>query len=102
VQALLWLEFIPLISIAFKQPVTIPDTGESSVLFICLLSPVILWALLKPLFLKLHQLQPLKQQLRKFKYNTELFNQMLTTQPKHTQPDDTWSIVLGNVEALPW
>jgi len=55
--------------------------------------------LLKPLFLKVQQSQPLKAQLRKFKYNTELFNQMLTTQPKYTQPDDAWSIVLGNVEA---
>jgi protein-disulfide isomerase len=55
--------------------------------------------LLKPLFLKAQQLHPLKQQLRKFKYNTELFNQMLTAQPKYTQPDEEWSIVLGNREA---
>ena len=54
---------------------------------------------LKPLFLKLQQLQPLKQQLRKFKYNAELFNKLLAQQPKYSIPDESWSIVLGNVEA---
>jgi len=60
---------------------------------------IILWIFLKPLFLKLQQLQPLKQQLRQFKYNNELFHKMLTAQPKYTQPDEEWCIVLGNVEA---
>lgn len=70
-----------------------------SSIFVCLLTPVILWLSLKPLFLKLQQLQPLKQQLRKFKYNAELFNKMLTDQPKYSLPDERWSIVLGNPEA---
>jgi protein-disulfide isomerase len=51
------------------------------------------------LFLKLQQLKPLKQQLRKFKYNTELFNNMLAAQPKYATPHEDWSIVLGNAEA---
>ncbi len=100
VQALLWLEFIP--SITYLNGHSLfygSGAGDLSTLFICLLSPVILWLLLKPLFLKVQQLQPLKQQLRKFKYNTELFNNMLKEQPKYTSPDDSWSIVLGNVEA---
>jgi uncharacterized membrane protein len=100
VQVLLWLEFIPLLaktnwSIFFFTP-----TGNNvSTLFICLLLPVILWVILKPLLLKLQQLSPLKQQLRTFKYNTELFNVQLTIQPKYTLPDEEWSIILGNVEA---
>jgi protein-disulfide isomerase len=68
-------------------------------LFICLLTPIILWILLKPLFLKVQQLQPLKQQLRQFKYNTKLFNKLINDQPKYAQPDEEWSIVLGNAEA---
>ncbi|SHM55080.1 cysteine peptidase family C39 domain-containing protein [Mucilaginibacter sp. OK098] len=102
VQALLWLEFIPLL---FNTLSPGEGGGEASLvaaistMIICLLIPVILWLLLKPLFLKLQQLQPLKQQLRKFKYNTDLFNNTLTAQPKYAQPDDAWSIVLGNVEA---
>jgi len=98
VQALLWLEFIPLVTY-FESPFTFPNTAGWSALLIAFLMPVILWAMLKPLFLKLQQLNPLKQQLRKFKYNTELFKKLLHEQPKYAQPDDSWSIVLGNVEA---
>jgi len=38
-------------------------------------------------------------QLRKFKYNADLFNKMLGEQAKCTMPDEEWSIVLGNAEA---
>jgi protein-disulfide isomerase len=64
-----------------------------------LITPVILWTMLKPLFLKLQQLKPLKEQLRKFKYNTVLFNKMLREQPKYGLPDKEWCIVLGNSKA---
>ena len=107
VQALLWLEFIAIallspLSFVLKDSSGGEGWGEASALstiFTCLLSPVILWLSLKPLFLKLQQLQPLKQQLRRFKYNAELFNKMLTEQPKYTLPNESWSIVLGNAEA---
>ncbi len=106
IQALFWLEFIPLITYRNLTPLSsdshrdVEGRGEAlATLFICLFAPVIVWMLLKPLLLKVQQLQPLKQQLRKFKYNTELFNQMLASQPKYTQPDEEWSIVLGNREA---
>ncbi|MDB5150902.1 MAG: hypothetical protein JWQ57_4922 [Mucilaginibacter sp.] len=98
VQALLWLEFIPSIT-AIDLSFTLPIATEWSTLFIALLLPVILWIIMKPLFLKLQQLPPLKEQLRKFKYNTELFNAMLNNQPKYPLPSEDWSIVLGNKEA---
>ncbi|MDB5087791.1 MAG: hypothetical protein JWR09_1785, partial [Mucilaginibacter sp.] len=99
VQALLWLEFISLVTNIQAFPLNFGEGRSAAIIIICLLIPVILWMLLKPLFLKLQQLQPLKQQLRKFKYNTDLFNNTLMAQPKYAQPDDGWSIVLGNVEA---
>ncbi|TWJ01536.1 thioredoxin-like protein [Mucilaginibacter frigoritolerans] len=99
VQALLWLEFVPLLSVAFKSPLIIPDAGVWSAVIISFLLPIILWAFVKPLFLEIQQLPPLKKQLRTFKYNNDLFNQLLTSQPKYAQPDEEWSIVLGNVEA---
>jgi uncharacterized membrane protein/protein-disulfide isomerase len=101
VQALLWLEFIPLITYVSNHSLSFGAARDEafSSLFIAMLLPVILWVLLKPLFLKIQQLQPLKQQLRKFKYNAELFNSLLNDQPKYAQPDEEWSIVLGNVEA---
>ncbi len=39
------------------------------------------------------------QQLRKFKYNSDLFNQALKNQPKYAIPDDLGAIVLGNDKA---
>ena len=102
VQALLWLEFIPLISGVIKAPLSVdPGWGAATIsaLFICLLTPVILWVVLKPMFLKIQQLPTLKNQLRQFKYNTELFNRMLTEQPKYALPAEDWTIVLGNPEA---
>ena len=102
VQALLWLEFIPLINVYISNKSLRPAghlSGDLSALAICLLIPVILWVLLKPLLLSEQQLDPLKEQLRKFKYNTLLFSKLLAEQPKFTQPGDDWSIALGNPEA---
>jgi uncharacterized membrane protein/thiol-disulfide isomerase/thioredoxin len=99
VQALLWLEFIPIVAKNSFSATGSWNAATISAIVICMLAPVILWGILKPLFLKLQQLQPLKQQLRKFKYNAELFNKMLTEQPRYTIPDESWSIVLGKLEA---
>ncbi|MFD0793404.1 cysteine peptidase family C39 domain-containing protein [Mucilaginibacter litoreus] len=98
VQALLWLEFMPLVSI-LNQPLIWPSFQQILLVIIGLLVPVALWLLLKPILLQAQQLKPLKSQLQNFKYNTETFNATLKNQPKYAQPDDDWSIVLGNVEA---
>ena len=101
VQALLWLEFVPLIIFVKNTPAsfTILPGEALGIIFICLLTPVLLWLTLRPLLLKLQQLKPLKEQLRKFKYNSELFSRVLGAQPQYRQPDKEWSIVLGNIEA---
>ena len=100
VQAVLWLEFIAImLQNVLSKGEGWGKTTALSTIFIFLFTPVILWLTLKPLILKLQQLQPIKQQLRTFKYNTELFNRMLTAQPKYAQPDKQWCIVLGNAEA---
>jgi uncharacterized membrane protein/thiol-disulfide isomerase/thioredoxin len=100
IQALLWLEFLPLLSanllLSFNLAI---DAKSIANVLVCMLSPVLIWAVLKPLLLKVQQLEPLRQQLRKFKYNTELFNKMLQDQPKYVQPEGSWSVVLGNAEA---
>ncbi|RWY48327.1 vitamin K epoxide reductase family protein [Mucilaginibacter gilvus] len=101
VQALLWLELIFLVS--YQNSIRLAFAEDRGIVFssvyVCLTLPMILWGILKPLFLKAESLKPLKRQLRKFKYNTFLFNKMLTSQPKFNQPDEEWSIVLGNREA---
>jgi len=101
IQALLWLEFIPLVINAFTTHFYFDQGSYKMVrlMFLCFSTPVVLWLILRPLFFKLQQLKPLKEQLRKFKYNSELFNQALTAQPQYKQPDENWSIVLGNAGA---
>jgi protein-disulfide isomerase/uncharacterized membrane protein/predicted double-glycine peptidase len=98
VQALLWLEFIPMVGF-LNAPFQFLNLREVAGLLICLALPVGLWLLLKPLLLKSQQLNTLKGQLRDFKYNTDLFNTALKEQPKYAVPAEDWSIVLGNVEA---
>nr|WP_294942612.1 vitamin K epoxide reductase family protein [uncultured Mucilaginibacter sp.] len=98
VQALLWLEFIPLVAL-LKQPFAVPGINNIISLFICFALPVAVWLLAKPVLLKAQQVNPLKGQLQAFKYNSELFNRLLTDQPKFAIPNEDWSIVLGNVEA---
>ncbi len=98
VQALLWLEFIPMVGF-LNAPFQFLNLTELAGLLICFALPVGLWLLLKPLLLKAQQLNTLKGQLRDFKYNADLFNTMLKEQPKYAVPAEDWSIVLGNVEA---
>jgi len=98
VQALLWLEFIPLLT-GFHQPVLMPGIGVISSVFIAFAGPVIIWQLLKPLLLAQQQIDPLKKQLQATKFNLEVFNNLLTANSKFAQPGEDWSIVLGNVEA---
>jgi uncharacterized membrane protein/thiol-disulfide isomerase/thioredoxin len=98
VQALLWLEFVSLVT-AFTQPFSFLNATEWFSLLICMALPVSTWLLLKPLLLKAQQIKPLKDQLRHFKYNSELFNSMLKEQPKYVMPAEEWSIVLGDIEA---
>lgn len=99
VQALLWLEFIALIFTINKIHFSFDSAGAYSTVIVCMLLPVILWVLIKPFFLEQKQMQPLKEQLRKFKYNIGMLNTVLNEQPKYAQPDEEWSIVLGNREA---
>ncbi|HMG07974.1 MAG TPA: cysteine peptidase family C39 domain-containing protein, partial [Mucilaginibacter sp.] len=100
VQAVLWLEFITMIFM--PGIITAPlkyDIGAVVTLFTCLLLPVFLWLILKPVFIKSQQVMALTQQVRQFKYNTDLFKHILTNQPKFVLPDEDWSIILGNSEA---
>jgi len=98
VQALLWLEFIPLIT-GLHTPFILPAPGALSSLFIALLLPIVFWVLLKPLLLRAQQLRPLKQQLQQAKFNTSVFNNLLTAQHRYAEPEEEWSIVLGSKEA---
>lgn len=98
VQILLWLEFAAFFKVVVL-PFKLPTSVEWGAFFIALTSPVIFWILIKPLLSRLQELKSLKQQLRRFKYNTDLFNKLLSNQTRYEMPDENWSIVLGNLEA---
>jgi uncharacterized membrane protein/protein-disulfide isomerase len=99
VQAFLWLEFAAFVPSLNNFHFLSGGWVAYSSIIICLLVPVVFWVILKPLLLQLQQIAPLKSQLRAFKYNTELFNRVLTAQVQYAMPADEWSIILGNVEA---
>jgi len=97
IQVLLWLEFLTSIGfglITFKQADLTPYTLFLSLF--CFLLPIATWAFLKPFFSKASQVSSLKQQLNKFKYNSELFIQALENQPHYAVPEDLMPIILGN------
>ncbi len=97
IQGLLWLEFIPLITM-LKMPLLAPTAKELSSLLICFITPFIAWIWIKPFLVNAQKITPLNKQLNKFKYNIDLFNKLLTEQIKYTTPDTSWSVVLGNME----
>lgn len=102
VQVLLWMEACVFV---MERPYGLnlsPSLNNSYILWCFILSfllPIAIWVFLKPLMLKAQQSQPLKQQLNKFKYNSELFHQLLTSQTRYAVPDDLMPLVLGNPEA---
>jgi uncharacterized membrane protein len=60
---------------------------------------ILTWAVIKSMLLKSVLTIPLKQQLKKFKYNSDLFKQVLQNQPKYGVSNDLKAITLGNPQA---
>ncbi|QIL40272.1 thioredoxin domain-containing protein [Pedobacter sp. HDW13] len=104
VQVLLWLELLSNIIFESGQPnfnlsLFSLSFREYLILGISFLTPVFLWAFLKPYFLNTAKLRLVQQQLKKFKYNVDLFKQVLTNQRHYIIGDDVMPIILGNPEA---
>ena len=98
IQALLWLEFFAFIP-SLQLPFTMPALNEWASFITNMALPILAWIFIKPYFLKDKQIQPLKWQLRKFKYDVSLFNKLLNAQVKYVLPDEEHSLIIGNREA---
>lgn len=98
VQVLLWLEFFALLPSLLK-PISYPSLTELGGLVIMMIIPIVAWVFIKPYLLLSKQIHPLKNQLRKFKYNIELFKKLLNDEVKYSVPEEQDSIILGNSEA---
>jgi len=98
VQALLWLEFFALLPY-LKGAWLWPTTAEWLNLATGMAAPVLLWMLAKPYLMQSKELKPLKADLRKFKYNTDLFNTSLQNELHYALPAAKDSLIIGNPEA---
>jgi thiol-disulfide isomerase/thioredoxin len=97
IQTILWLEAVAFYGIEF--PIQVNWENNLFSILLCLLLPVAIWSFLKPFLLDAGQVRPLKRQLKTFKYNEEIFNQLLSSQKRYTIPDDLMPIILGNPNA---
>lgn len=98
VQGLLWLEFCAFLP-SLMHGIQTPSSAQLSSLAIGMAAPILGWIFIKPYLLLSKQISPLKNQLRTFKYNTELFQKLLNEGVKYGLPSDEHSLVIGNREA---
>jgi hypothetical protein len=99
VQILLWMSvsiFISAYPIYAINELSVNLIGKTVLLF---LIPIAIWGFLKPYFNKAFQYDTQYQQLKKFKYNGNLFNSLLISQLKYEIPIDLSPIHLGNKQA---
>ncbi|MDR6784078.1 hypothetical protein ABIE26_002533 [Pedobacter africanus] len=101
VQALLWSQALIFLfeGSLFNLAILRVDLSDLIIYSLCFLLPVAIWSFIKPFFIQSAQLRPLKNQLKKFKYNSDLFNQILSSQQKYEVPDELMPIILGNPAA---
>jgi len=94
VQIILWLEF--LINITNNSVQFNIDMYSLKTLYVVCLAIILIWAFLKPFFIRSSQFSSIKNQLKNFKYNGELFRKALTSQARYAVPEDLMPVVLGN------
>lgn len=99
VQAFLWAETLVLFAGGELFGMVNPGFSDIKAILLCFLMPVAIWAFVKPFLLKAEQLNPLHNQLKRFKYNSTLFNQLLSAQPRYAVPNELMPVKLGNPDA---
>lgn len=98
IQFTLWIEFFWFF-FQIQPPFNLPSLSDIVPLIQGFSLTVLTWVLIKPSLLINQQISPLKEQLRKFKYNTSIFNKMVNDEVKYALPSEDDVIVLGNREA---
>lgn len=97
VQALLMLEFTT--ALAFGLLNYRFYANSILVLSVTFLTPIFAWFFLKQVFLKAVQLKPVQEQLKQFKYNSNLFQQILMNQPRYEVFEELMPVRIGNQDA---
>jgi hypothetical protein len=99
VQAILVFEFILNISFGHFGLGIVDWPFQAISLLFGFLVPLLGWSLIKDSLNNAAKIKPLQQQLKKFKYNSDLFEQALKNQPQYAVPDELMPITLGNKES---
>jgi len=98
-QAFLWAEFLVFIPAILNKTLLFPNLQEWCSFSIGMLTPVLIWIIVKPYLLQSKEVLPLRDQLREFKFNPQFFQKMLDEQWQYSLPAERNSLVLGNPEA---
>lgn len=99
VQTILWLEFITALVFNLSPLSFVLSPVLFSFSALSFSAPIMLWYVLKPTLQKASEYRLLKNQLKKFKYDSELFGHALTKQPHYAVPSEIFPITLGNPKA---
>jgi len=101
VQVLLWTQAIVFFISHHGLPQLLINYSLTSLstFILCFLAPVAVWTFIKPVLSRSEEVTPLKDQLKKFKYNTKLFHGLISSQKKMEIHEELKPIVLGNPEA---
>jgi uncharacterized membrane protein/glutaredoxin len=98
IQAVLWLQFLSYLLLP-ATPVQFPELKGIAGLLTAMAAPVIFWVFIKPYLRVSVELQPLKEQLRHFKYNKDLFYKHLNQEMSVALPKDDDTLIIGNLNA---
>ncbi len=101
IQGLLWLEFFAFIPYLNKEYFTLAGI-EWNLLITGLALPVLFWIVAKPFLMQAKEMEPLKQQLRQFKYNKELFFKLLKSEEQHKLTSLNSSLIIGDAAKPRW
>ena len=100
VQALLWLEAFNFFAHGYAPFTQLTLTSNNLVLlFVSFLAPIAVWSFLKTFFKKAAELIPTRQQLNRFKYDSDLFQTTLQSQAKYSVDAELKPFTIGNKDA---
>ncbi len=100
IQGLFWLQAIFSFYSFSQQPFFFGfNLSPLPFLLLIYVFPLVVWMSVKPLVKNLQEIKPLKQELNKFKFNLEAFDQLLKNQKQYIGSLPKTTLVLGNPDS---
>ena len=94
VQLIFWSEALLLLPfLSYDKAIyTVKDWASVT---LCLAFPIACWAFIRPFISKGKEVNDMTATMTKYLYNAASFENILRQQPRHSLPDDSYSIILG-------